>query len=285
MSRLEALRARYSRPDSRFVELGGVPVHYLDEGTGPPIVLVHGSFLDLSAWDAWMPALAGRRVIRFDRLRYGLSGLAPDTTAIDYADEEALLEALVDHLGLGRFSLAGSSSGGMMAADYAAANPERVERLVLVNFPLGHARINNSAAEAPTGDGRARMRQLLERNFADPALVTTDVVDRLADLADRPDPTGAIATAWKRAAAFSEADRAAVLGRLSMPTLVLWSAENRTLTVEHGRAAFDAVGAAQKWFTVVENVGHMLPLEGGEVSGEVVRRFLDGAAVPALVKG
>ena len=232
-----------------------------------------------------MPALPGRRVIRFDRLRYGLTGLAPDTATIDYADEEALLGALVDHLGLERFSLAGSSSGGMMAADYAAAHPDRIERLVLVNFPLGHARINNSAGEASASDARGRMRQVLERNFADPELVTNDMVDRLADLSDRPDPTGAIASAWKRAAAFSEADRAAVLARLSMPTLVLWSAENRTLTVEHGRAAFDAVGAVEKWFTVVENVGHMLPLEGGAVSGDVVRLFLDGAGVPERVRG
>ncbi|HUD30769.1 MAG TPA: alpha/beta hydrolase [Novosphingobium sp.] len=283
MNTLDGLRERYSTAGSRFATLGGVPVHYTDEGPRAPgtpvLVLVHGSFLDLTSYEPWLAAFPDYRVVRYDRLRWGLTGQG-DGPTIDYDDEEALLAALVDHLGLGSFVLAGSSSGGMTAAAYAAHRPDRVSRLVLINFPLGHGRITNASepktpAPAPLSSTEM-MRALLLANFADPALVTEDMVSRFGDLMDREDPTGSIRSSYAQAALFGEAERARLLNAIAMPTLVMWSRHNRTLPVEHGVAAFEAVGAAQKQFVVIEGAGHMLPLEKGGLSGRVARRFADG---------
>ena len=52
------LLARYGTPNSHFIDVDGQRVHYRDEGTGPAIVLVHGSFGSLRMWDSWVPALA-----------------------------------------------------------------------------------------------------------------------------------------------------------------------------------------------------------------------------------
>ncbi|MFC0204590.1 alpha/beta fold hydrolase [Novosphingobium soli] len=290
MHTLETLRARYATERSRFATLEGIPLHYTDEGArdpdAPVIVLVHGSFLDLASYDPWLPAFAGYRVVRYDRLRWGLTGQGAGPT-ITYADEEALLAALVAHLGLERFVLAGSSSGGMTAAAYAAHHPERVSRLVLINFPLGHGRINNAAkakepAPAPLPPVEA-MRKLLVANFAEPGLVTEAMVSRYGEMMDREDPTGAIASSYAQAALWGEAERAKLLGELSMPTLVMWSRHNRTLAVEHGEAAFAAVGGQDKQFVVIEGAGHMLPLEKGELSGQVAGRFADGEELPAAI--
>ena len=286
LNTLTTLRQRYAGPDSKFVTLDGVPVHYTDEGEGPVIVLVHGSFLDLTSYEPWVKAFDGYRVIRYDRLRWGLTGQGSGPK-IDYADEEALLSSLVDHLGLDRFALAGSSSGGMTAAAYAAHNPEKVERLVLINFPLGHGRINNAGErkepEPKPETTTAMMHRLLLANFADPSLVTEPIVARFADLMDREDPTGSIRSSYAQAALLSEEERAKLLGRIAMPTLVMWSEFNRTLPVENGRAAYDAVGAADKQFVVIEDAGHMLPLEKGDLSGRVARRFIAGEKLPASI--
>jgi pimeloyl-ACP methyl ester carboxylesterase len=285
---LETLRGRYGLPHSRYVLLDGVPVHYTDQGEGPVLVVVHGSFLDLTSYDDWIDAFAGYRILRYDRLRWGLTGHGEGPT-ISYDDEVALLAALVDHLGLDRFSLAGSSSGGMVAALFASRHQPQVERIALINFPLGHGRIRSADGSEAAVDtpltANDRMRALLVRNFADPALVTEAMVTRFADLMDRADPGGAIAASYAHAALFGETERRAVLRSLAMPTLILWSACNRTLSVADGRAAFEAVGAVDKQFLLIEQAGHMLPLEKGAISGRAVRRFLAGKVLPQTLGG
>lgn len=277
---LAQLRERHALPESQFITLDGIPVHYTDQGEGPVLVLVHGSFLDLTSYASWLPVFHDHRVIRYDRLRWGLTGQGPGPT-IDYDDEERLLAALVDHLGLKTFALAGSSSGGMTAAAYAAHHPERVGTLMLINFPLGHGRINNAADTAQDAARLSQlemMRHLLTANFADPARVTENMVQRYGALMDREDPTGAIRSSYAQAAKLSEYARRAMLGQLSMPTLVMWSEFNRTLPVENGRAAHDAVGSPDKAFVIIKGVGHMLPLEGGEESARVARQFIKEGA-------
>jgi hypothetical protein len=69
------LRARYALPASRFETIGKQALHIVDEGSGPPVVLVHGSYASLRQWDHWADLLKGQyRVIRFDRPAMGLSG-------------------------------------------------------------------------------------------------------------------------------------------------------------------------------------------------------------------
>ncbi len=159
---------------------------------------------------------------------------------LDYADEHAFLCAFIEALGLERFTIAGSSSGGLVAARYAAEHPERVERAILINFPLGHDRIRNGADQPlpPPDQPEAMMRALLERNLVDHSVATPALVTRLADFARREDPGGTAAAAWQQAASLTEAARKEMLARITAPTLVIWSAENRTLPVENGHAAF-----------------------------------------------
>jgi pimeloyl-ACP methyl ester carboxylesterase len=74
----EALRARYAPPPSRFVRVGGMDVHYRDEGTGPAVVLLHGMGGSLHTWDGWTAALHDSlRVLRVDLPGYGLTGPLP----------------------------------------------------------------------------------------------------------------------------------------------------------------------------------------------------------------
>lgn len=287
---LEQLRERHTLPNSRFAEFGGVPVHYIDEGEGPktPVVLLHGSFLDLTSYDSWAAELGrDRRVLRLDRLRFGLTGHANEGP-IDYADEGALLEAFVDGLGLDRFVLAGTSSGGMVAARYAAMHPQRVERLILMNFPIGHSRIKPTAPIAEPSepiDQRQMIRDVVRANLIDPSVASDQLLERLADYAQREDPKGAGAGAWNQAKTFTEEARRELLAKIEAPTLVVWSEFNRTLPLENGQIALDAVGAPQKHLLVVADAAHMHPLEKGAESARQVRVFLDGGTPAARTDG
>ena len=52
----EAVKARWGGPPSRYVDVDGMSVHYRDEGSGPPLVLLHGTGSSLFTWDAWAAA-------------------------------------------------------------------------------------------------------------------------------------------------------------------------------------------------------------------------------------
>jgi pimeloyl-ACP methyl ester carboxylesterase len=283
MNTLGILRERYEKARSRYAILNGISVHYTDDSArdadAPTIVLVHGSFLDLESYALWMGPFDSYRVVRYDRLRWGLTGHA-DKATITYNDEEALLEALINHLALTRFALAGSLSGGMVAAMYAACHPERITSLVLCNFPLGHARINNASGSRRNRPPVVVIRDLSMANFADTALVSDAMVTRYADFLNRADPSGAIGSGYAHAALLGETKRARFLGEIKAPTLVMWSRHNLTLALENGFAAFDKLAAPNKQFPIIESAGHMLPLEQGDASGRAARRFVDQEMSP-----
>jgi pimeloyl-ACP methyl ester carboxylesterase len=106
----------------------------VDEGTGPPIVLLHAAVADLRAWDAIVQPLvvAGYRVIRFDARNFG--GSTGDDVAFSYRSD---VLAVLDSLGLARAALVGNSRGGMTAVDTAIESPERVVAVVGVGAGIG----------------------------------------------------------------------------------------------------------------------------------------------------
>ena len=135
------LEAKYADAASRFVDIDGVRVHYKDEGTGPAVVLLHASYMNLHSWDGLAERLKrDHRVIRLDLLTAGLTGV--DTKDL-YSMErnEALLDGLLRKLDVKQYAVVGTSSGGVVAFRRAAAHPEEVTRLVLIN----------SAGWMPTG--------------------------------------------------------------------------------------------------------------------------------------
>ncbi|CAL9496598.1 alpha/beta fold hydrolase [Streptomyces sp. enrichment culture] len=106
-------------------------------GTGPAVVLLHSSVCDRRMWDPQWPdlAAAGYRVVRCDFRGHGDSPV-PDGPHSDAADVAELME----HLGIGRAALVGSSYGGRVALELAASRPEAVTALALLCSALpGHA--------------------------------------------------------------------------------------------------------------------------------------------------
>ena len=120
---------------SRFVEIDGVCVHYQEAGeTGNPVlVLIHGFASSTLVWSKVFLKLAqaGFRVIAVDLLGFGYSG-KPRNGEYTIAGQASLLMRLLDHLGIRRTMLVGSSYGGAVAATCALDHAHRVEKLILV---------------------------------------------------------------------------------------------------------------------------------------------------------
>ncbi|WP_330296136.1 alpha/beta fold hydrolase [Streptomyces sp. NBC_00503] len=121
-----------------FVRVGGVPLHVVVEGSGPPVVLSAGLAMAWFDWDSVAELLvaAGRTVIRFDRPGHGLS--APAARPPSAGGEADRIAGLLDALGLGKVpvTLAGHSIAGFHAEAFARLYPGRTAAVVLVDSSI-----------------------------------------------------------------------------------------------------------------------------------------------------
>jgi pimeloyl-ACP methyl ester carboxylesterase len=131
-------------PDSRFVDINGVTVHYKEMGQGEPVYfLLHGFGASEFSWREVMdPLSTSGRVIAYDRPAFGLTerpmeGNWTGTNPYSVQGNVELLDGLMDELGVDKAILIGNSAGGGVAAAYAIEHPERVQGLVLVDPAVG----------------------------------------------------------------------------------------------------------------------------------------------------
>ena len=128
--------------ESRFYERGALRQHYLDSGSGDPVVMVHGN----PSWAIYYRGLAqalsdSYRVVVPDHIGCGLSS-KPGDDQYDYTLKSRVddLESLLDSIAVkDRVTLVLHDWGGMIGMGYAARHPERIRRLVILNtaaFPL-----------------------------------------------------------------------------------------------------------------------------------------------------
>jgi cis-3-alkyl-4-acyloxetan-2-one decarboxylase len=125
----------------REIDRGGLSLHYVDEGSGPPVVMIHGN----PTWSFLFRQLIdtlnfSHRVIVPDHIGCGLSE-KPDDSRYDYTLSSRVddLEFLLDSLGLDReLTLVMHDWGGMIGMTYAARHPDRVARLVVCNTAAFH---------------------------------------------------------------------------------------------------------------------------------------------------
>ena len=159
---------------ARTVTRGNATFSYLEQGTGTPLVLLHGVGSAARSWKHQLDALSRNlRVIAWDAPGYGSStALAlAEPGAEDYA---VALQDFLAALGVDRFHLVGHSLGCVMAARYARRHPERILSLTLASIATGHAqlpaaereklragRLDDVAALGPRGMAEKRGPRLL----------------------------------------------------------------------------------------------------------------------------
>jgi pimeloyl-ACP methyl ester carboxylesterase len=281
---VEQLSARWAQPPSGWLEVGGMRVHYRDEGPRDdpnPIVLLHGTSASLHTWDGWSADLKGRRrVIRFDLPGFGLTGPHP---ANDYsiAAYVQFVTQVVDALGVQTFVLAGNSLGGHIAWATAVALPQRVTQLVLVDS-AGYPLVSQSV---PIGFQIARLpglRSLMEyvlprgviqsslRNvYGDPSKVSPELVDRYYELTLRAGNRAALGYRFQQ----SLSGDTEPLKTLKIPTLVIWGAHDRLIPPDNAQQFVRDLPNAR--LLVFDDLGHVPHEEDPRRTVDAVRAFLN----------
>lgn len=242
-------------PDSQFALVGvdGLRVHYKTMGEGdPPLLLLHGSFLNLFSWREVMEPLARQhQVVAFDRIAFGLTARPlvshpPGGRALHnpYAPEAQadLTVALLDTLGIEKAVLVGNSTGGTMALLTALRHPTRVQGLVLVG---AMAYSGYAVSEIPSWMLRIIPETLVARLVQ---VVFRRVLNAILRSFYRPDapPTSATlahyramlmwgpwgVALWQLIRATHHLHLETQLATLDIPTLVVTGEQDRTVPVE-----------------------------------------------------
>jgi esterase len=274
------------QPKSTFVELAGQRVHYLEWGRAgaTPIVCVHGYTSSAQAFNALARHVQDRCHLLVPDVRgHGESAWSP-AGAYQYRDQVDDLSAFVDALGLGRFTLVGTSMGGIIAMAYAAEHPDRLERLVVNDIgpdaEAGSQRITQTVGTRPDSfatldEAMAYRRQVSPITAGRPQEDQRELA--LGVLRQRADG----GWVWKMDPAYirqrvehGPPPRPAlwpVLRHLPCPTLVVWGTDSDVLSEAQARRMVDTLPKGE--LAAVPGVGHA-PTLVEPVALDALERFL-----------
>jgi pimeloyl-ACP methyl ester carboxylesterase len=291
---VEDLRAKYQRAESKFAQLDGVEIHYQDEGnpSGFPIVLLHGNFASLRAFDEWVPVLGDRyRLIRFDIPLAGLSGADPSGNyTIDRRIE--LMNLLLDQLKVEKYFLVATSFNGPTAFRAAARQPDRVLGLVLGNAG-GLPRTPETNPNQPESNPIVRW---LYQYYRPRSFFEAAVPRLIPDPAHRDEKTAEqfhlMVTAKGRskdgaqiAKQFDSQDAQSYLEQITAPVLLQWTTKGgERLLVDKDLVRFQAWLKNAPVETIeYDGAGHMLFQSAPQRTAPDVRRFFDRITDRSLV--
>lgn len=284
------LESVYSKSNSRYLKSGNkIVLHFTDTGPrdAPTLVLVHGYSASLNTWDAWVRKLRkDYRVIRLDLPGHGLSRCV-DNDEIGIEQFITSIDRVTNSLDVDQFTLVGSSMGGHTAWAYALAHPEKLDGLVLVDAagwlnapgeddtdPMIFKLLRNGLARNMMKDldMSALIRSGLENSFADPALVTDEMVERYSAMSRAPCHREALLKLMSGTTLRVPASKEA-LGEIAVPTLIQHGDRDNLVPVAHAEKFAEAIPGSK--LIIYPETGHIPQEEVPAASVEDLKIFLE----------
>lgn len=261
-------------PTYEFVETPAGRLRYARRGEGAEtIVLVHGFGGDLDNWLFNIDALADKATV----YALDLPGHGQSAKAMPEGGVEGLARALLgfmDALSIERAHLVGHSMGGAVSTLAASAAPGRVRSLTLIGSAgLGEEINADYIAGFVSAASRRELKPVVEQLFADPSLVSRQLVE---DLLRYKRLDGVSAALEALSGAFLADGRqktllAASLAALDIPVLVVWGAEDRIIPAAHAGALNGRAKAE-----VIPSAGHMVQMEKASRVNELIGAHVAG---------
>lgn len=250
--------------ESRYFDSDGIRIHYIDEGAGEPVLLIHGIIVDVATnWVApgVVTALvdAGYRVIAYDTRGHGRSAKPYGPSEYGPPEVQDALR-LLDHLGIARTHLVGYSRGGSVANRIRDRYPDRLRSVVLGGYadsgsdagPEARARKSRIADALEEGDVRPLARWL--------GVSTPEQVEGLRRVVvDRNDPR-AVAQAFRAGESFGVLTERALAAN-EVPTLVIVGSDDPfSQEADRARAVMGSLEVL-----VIPGAGHLSALRRPEL--------------------
>ena len=256
-------------------DLNGWRYAYTDEGSGPPVVLLHGLLMDRSMWDHQIDDLAkDHRVVAIDAPGHGES--ATVEVGIDFWRYAEMVAGVCDQLGIGEAVWGGQSMGGFTGLRAALTTPSRVKGLVLID----------TQAHEEDREKLAQYEAFLQVALADGVSddLATIILTLLFSGTYAADPDSAI---WRKKLVEEDVnahlaiiravyDRDEIHDRvpeIACPAVVIHGEEDISIEIERGEELANTLKDAT--FVRIPAAGHASPVENPEPVTKAIREFVD----------
>ena len=265
----------------KFIDLDGHQTHYVDKGSGKPVVLVHGLAGDTVSWAKNIDALArSHRVLALDLWGFGYSSREPmDYGYPLYVRQVALF---MQALGLERASFVGQSMGGGTCICLAVEQPDMVEKLVLVSpggMPNPPAFAQKVVALPGIGHALLNLRTdavrklIMKQSFYyDPSSITREEFDDLACYQKIKGTNEVFIDICRRRFFDTLLPQIRQLGATGIPVLIVWGRQDRSIALQKGRSMHRLLPGAR--LEVFDRSGHMPHVEHPGRFNQLVLEFL-----------
>ena len=205
--------------------------HYIDEGNGEILLLLHGLFGALSNWQGVIDHFS-------QKYRVIIPLMPIHDMPIKEAGCEGLtvfIEGFIDYIKLDKFSLIGNSLGGHVALIYTLKHPEKVQRLILT----GSSGLfeNSMGGSYPKRGNYEYIKERVEYTFYDPKTASKELVDEVFEITNSSPKVMRIIAIAKSA---QRNNMAKDIVRIEKPTLLIWGL-NDTITPPHVGHEFNSL--------------------------------------------
>jgi pimeloyl-ACP methyl ester carboxylesterase len=252
----------------------GIQLNYEDQGTGTPIIFVHGHPFDHTMWKYQVPRFSTEhRLIMPDLRGYGRTDVTPGRVMLDEMALDIL--HLLEALRISTAVFCGLSMGGQIVLDFYRLFPEKVTALVIVD----------SDARGETSESRVQrlqkadkiietgMRQhtddTIHQYIAPASLTNTSVYTHLYEMMSTTHPEGAAAAHRGRA---ERRDHLSILPSVQVPSLIIVGEEDYFTPEPIARIMSDNIPCAE--LAVIPGAGHLPNMETPESFNNILHAFL-----------
>ena len=264
-------------------------LRYHEAGTGPDLVLLHGSGPGVTGWRNFRGNLGFfARHYRCLVLEFPGFGVSDDFGGHPMLDAQGAVPAFVDALGLQRVDVIGNSMGGGVGINFAINNPDRIGKLVTIGGigtnifspgPSEGIRLLQEFTEDPT---RQRLIDWLNSMVYDEKIVTEELIEERMKLASDPETLESARRMYGKAAfkmmmkfmrsADAPPQPWAQMHKVKAPTLLTWGRDDRVSPLDMALIPMRTIPNAE--LHVFPNCGHWTMIEAKDAFESVVLDFL-----------
>jgi pimeloyl-ACP methyl ester carboxylesterase len=273
---------------AKYTEVDGHRICYIDEGSGRPLLFVHGLGGTMNNWAPSITFFSERyRVISLDLPACGESAYADTDYSLEFFAR--VIRVLLAQLGLEKVTVIGHSLGGLITLHLALNHPETVEEIVLVDAAGGH----RFPRALQLGVRRLPERWVKHVIFLTASYLlrfrfgykvagvyhvnryTKTLLDYQVALADRPDLDAYLEAYYRTTKTSVGATYVDRLGEIDVPTLLVWGQKDGAVPPRVGRAVNRMILGS--FLVSVARAAHVPQLDQPEVFNTAVQRFLLGS--------
>ncbi len=249
-------------PYRHTVSLGQHNLHYIDMGSGEPLVMVHGFADSTYTWHKNVRALiaAGFRLIMVDQPGLGRSDIPPEPYVYSIENQADAILKLIEHLGLTRFNLMGHSMGGGIVLYIGLQKPSAVKTVVAIDpacFPppmrlkMTYPLVRYLASLLA---GRWSVELALKDVYFDNSKVDAVLVEEYFRPMQKDGYWKILAALQKQyfSAAYDRMTES--YGSLRMPLLIIWGEQDKWLPMDFGSQLHTCIPGSE--FVTIANCGH-----------------------------